>query len=69
LLSKRSEIRTKYGIRGDSSDDCCQSCWCPCCVLVQQEREVEAREKLRLEAERSVNVEGYKKQKAEMKYE
>jgi Cys-rich protein (TIGR01571 family) len=42
-MIKRGEIRERFGIKGDGMNDCCASYWCPCCVLIQQEKEVIAR--------------------------
>jgi len=40
---KRGEIREKYGIKGDSTSDCCTSYWCGCCAVIQAEKEVQRR--------------------------
>lgn len=50
---KRGEIREKFGIEGSSMGDCCASYWCLCCALIQQEKEVKARQS------QPVNVQGY----------
>jgi hypothetical protein len=42
-MIKRTEIREKYGIKGDGTGDCCTTYWCACCALIQQEKEVQAR--------------------------
>ncbi|KKK18037.1 hypothetical protein ARAM_000765 [Aspergillus rambellii] len=42
LMMKRAELREKFGIRGSVGEDCILSCCCPCCVLVQQEKELDA---------------------------
>jgi Cys-rich protein (TIGR01571 family) len=42
-MMKRTEIRERFGIRGSGSGDCCTAYWCPCCVLIQQEKEVQSR--------------------------
>ena len=42
-MMKRQEIRQKDGIRGNTTDDCCISCWCGCCVIIQHEKEVTKR--------------------------
>jgi len=39
----RGEIRTKYNLKGDVASDCLFSWCCPCCGLMQQEKEVIAR--------------------------
>ncbi|KAM5358300.1 hypothetical protein ACJZ2D_015399 [Fusarium nematophilum] len=53
---KRGEIREKLGIEGSGLGDCCTSCWCLCCALVQQDKEVKARQ---LRHGPGVNVQGY----------
>ncbi|CAG8949716.1 hypothetical protein HYFRA_00004034 [Hymenoscyphus fraxineus] len=47
LLScmKRTEIRESYNIRGDNVTDCLLSWCCNCCTLMQQEKEVIAKQK------------------------
>ncbi len=40
---KRGEIRARYGIAGSAAQDCCISYCCPCCALIQQDNEVQAR--------------------------
>ncbi|KAJ5526582.1 cell number regulator 11 [Penicillium frequentans] len=42
LMMKRREIRRHFGIGGSSCNDCILACACPCCLLMQQEKEVEA---------------------------
>ncbi|RSL50837.1 hypothetical protein CEP53_008658 [Fusarium sp. AF-6] len=42
-MTKRTEIRDKFGIKGSKTSDCCASYWCPCCSLVQQDNEVKTR--------------------------
>lgn len=41
-MMKRRAIRQRFGIGGSSFNDCVAACFCPCCLLVQQEKEVEA---------------------------
>ncbi|KAI9932027.1 hypothetical protein ASPWEDRAFT_40158 [Aspergillus wentii DTO 134E9] len=43
LMIKRGELRKRFGIEGSGLQDCFESYCCPCCTLVQQEKEVEAR--------------------------
>ncbi|RHZ62292.1 PLAC8 family protein [Aspergillus thermomutatus] len=43
LMIKRGELRERFGIQGSAFEDCWQSYCCPCCTLVQNEKEVEAR--------------------------
>lgn len=42
-MLKRSEIRERYGIKGDGTGDCCAAYWCACCTLIQHDKEVIAR--------------------------
>ena len=35
----RGAVRQKYGIAGSTFGDFCTSCWCPCCQLVQEDKE------------------------------
>lgn len=39
----RTSIRRKYHIEGNVCEDWCAGCFCPCCVLMQNEKESEAR--------------------------
>ncbi|KAJ5928991.1 PLAC8-domain-containing protein [Penicillium verhagenii] len=41
LMFKRRHTRQKFGISGSGCNDCMAACFCPCCLLVQQEKEVE----------------------------
>ncbi|KAL7897232.1 PLAC8 family domain-containing protein [Trichoderma sp. SZMC 28014] len=43
---QRSELRSKYNLEGGGCGDCCRSCWCTCCVLMQNEKEAEERESI-----------------------
>ena len=36
---KRSEMRGKYGIKGDTVVDIVGACFCPCCGIMQEEKE------------------------------
>ncbi|KAH7141899.1 PLAC8 family-domain-containing protein [Dactylonectria macrodidyma] len=42
-MTKRKEIRERFGIEGSGCSDCCVSYWCPCCALIQQDNEVKGR--------------------------
>ncbi|KAK8075713.1 plac8 family [Apiospora hydei] len=42
-MLKRTEIRERFGIPGSGFGDCCTSYWCPCCAVIQQDKEVQAR--------------------------
>eukprot|EP00808_Paulinella_micropora_P018383 g11653.t1 len=41
-MGVRSQIREKYGIE-DGCNDCCITFCCPCCALIQEERELNMR--------------------------
>ncbi|PTB37556.1 uncharacterized protein TrAFT101_005566 [Trichoderma asperellum] len=43
---QRGELREKYNLEGGCFGDFCKSCWCTCCVLIQNEKESEQRESL-----------------------
>jgi Cys-rich protein (TIGR01571 family) len=43
-ISNRSDIRTRYSIRGDAIGDCFASCLCNPCALTQERREIELEE-------------------------
>ena len=45
MLMQRADIRQKYNLQGDFVTDLLTSCCCGCCSLIQQEKEVEYREK------------------------
>ena len=36
---KRGDMRDRYGIQGSSVEDCLGAMCCPCCGLVQEEKE------------------------------
>lgn len=40
----REDIRLKYRIPGTFLEDCCIHCWCSCCAMIQESREIELRE-------------------------
>lgn len=44
-MISRGNIRRQYGIKGNDCSDCLTSCFCGCCALVQEDREVKAQEK------------------------
>ncbi|KAH6665340.1 PLAC8 family protein [Plectosphaerella plurivora] len=44
VMMKRGEIRERFGIKGGGAGDCCTAYWCPCCALIQQEKEVKQRQ-------------------------
>ncbi|EHK40214.1 uncharacterized protein TrAtP1_006275 [Trichoderma atroviride] len=43
---QRGDVREKFNLEGSCLGDCCKSCWCTCCVLMQNEKELEQRESL-----------------------
>ena len=45
MLMQRADIRHKYNLQGDFVTDLLTSCCCGCCSLIQQEKEVEIRER------------------------
>ncbi|KAL9949854.1 hypothetical protein D7B24_006167 [Verticillium nonalfalfae] len=42
-MIKRGEIRERFHIEGSGLRDCCTTYWCPCCALIQQDKEVARR--------------------------
>ena len=44
-MGSRAETRNRYGIRGESTDDCLASLFCRSCALTQEGRELELEEK------------------------
>ncbi|KAM0335512.1 hypothetical protein ACHAQA_000560 [Verticillium albo-atrum] len=42
-MIKRGEIRERFNIKGSGLGDCCTTYWCPCCALIQQDKEVQQR--------------------------
>ncbi|KAL7926947.1 PLAC8 family domain-containing protein [Trichoderma austrokoningii] len=43
---QRGAIRERHNLEGGGFGDFCKSCWCTCCVLMQNEKELEQRESL-----------------------
>ena len=43
-MIKRKEVRHTFLIKGDDVEDCVISACCPCCALIQQEKEVVQRQ-------------------------
>ncbi|CAB4485170.1 hypothetical protein RhiirA5_426693 [Rhizophagus irregularis] len=37
----RYDVRRKYNIKGSLGGDCCTHCFCCCCGLIQESREIE----------------------------
>lgn len=46
IAMQRSDVRTKYNLRGSGFGDFCSAYWCPACDMMQQEKEVRYREAL-----------------------
>jgi Cys-rich protein (TIGR01571 family) len=44
-MGSRTDIRSHYEIRGESTDDCLASLFCHSCALTQEGRELELEEK------------------------
>jgi len=42
-MIKRGEMRERFGIEGSCLGDCVRSYCCPCCGLVQEEKEAQLR--------------------------
>jgi len=36
----RKQLRVKYNLPAKPCNDCCTACWCPCCALAQELREI-----------------------------
>ncbi|PYH83654.1 PLAC8-domain-containing protein [Aspergillus uvarum CBS 121591] len=43
LMLKRGKLREKFQLEGSGCGDCFKSFCCPCCTLVQNEKEAESR--------------------------
>jgi Cys-rich protein (TIGR01571 family) len=43
-IHTRERVRERYGIRGDSTEDCATSWYCRPCALTQERREIELEE-------------------------
>ncbi|PKY08988.1 PLAC8-domain-containing protein [Aspergillus campestris IBT 28561] len=41
LMFKRGELRERFGIQGSGCGDCASAYFCPCCSLMQHEKEVD----------------------------
>jgi hypothetical protein len=39
-MLQRSEVRGKYNLEGSGLGDCCRPYCCPCCELMQEEKEL-----------------------------
>jgi hypothetical protein len=59
-ILQSADIRQKYHLEGDIVTDLLKACCCGCCFLIQQEKEVEERERL-LAQHGQPKVEGYSK--------
>ncbi|CAF3084070.1 unnamed protein product [Rotaria sp. Silwood2] len=40
LAVYRMKVRSTLRIKGDSCNDCCTICWCPCCAGLQMRNEL-----------------------------
>ncbi|KAF6839683.1 PLAC8 family protein [Colletotrichum musicola] len=43
IAIKRTGIREQFGIEGSQVGDWCTAIWCPCCAVLQQDKEVVSR--------------------------
>lgn len=43
-MMKRTEMRQAYNIKGSAAWDCLASCCCPCCTIMQMDKEVVSRQ-------------------------
>ncbi|KAK3322021.1 PLAC8 family-domain-containing protein [Apodospora peruviana] len=50
VMKQREDIRKRYNIKGSSCGDCCATCWCMSCALMQNDNEVKRREAVRMAA-------------------
>jgi len=41
---KRTQLRAKFGLVENCSNDCCATCFCPCLAMTQEWREMVARD-------------------------
>lgn len=70
MSANRRELRFRYGLKGSNYGDICASLLCPCCVLVQEEREVVGRRcKDVSSSANNGGQEGYRMTVEEMGYE
>jgi hypothetical protein len=51
-MLQHSRIRDTYNIEGSTAGDCCSSLCCPNCTLMQDDREICARERIQTEEKR-----------------
>lgn len=47
IAMQRSDLRSKYNLKGNFCGDFCSAYWCPACDMMQQEKEAQYRESLR----------------------
>ena len=69
--NRRTRLRGVYGIKGSLADDCVKSLFCNRCILMQQDREIRAREgnnKLRTRAGCAEEVNMEPRSNEEMRY-
>jgi PLAC8 family len=55
-MLKRKEIRGQFLLKGDEVEDCLLSGCCPCCSLIQQEKEVLERQQALANTNNTGNV-------------
>jgi Cys-rich protein (TIGR01571 family) len=60
-MMKRTEIRERFDIPGSGVGDCCTSYWCPCCAVIQQDKEVADRLRL-VHGQPDASQQGYQSQ-------
>lgn len=61
----RRDIRHRYHLKGNTCLDCIEVSLCPCCALVQEEKETSMREE---EKEKERLREQFRRQEANMVY-
>ena len=47
MMMGRRDVRNKYHLKGNTCLDCMGVTFCPCCAMVQEERETSLREEER----------------------
>jgi len=63
-MINRGDIRSKYHLDGSTAGDCLRSYCCACCTLIQEEKEVVARQK----EQAALGAQGYKPVGQQMQY-
>ncbi|KAI9794478.1 MAG: hypothetical protein M1833_000391 [Piccolia ochrophora] len=67
-MMKRGELREQYNLDGSGFKDCCGAYCCPCCGLVQEEKEVLFRTQGAVQPVPTGAAQGYQKNEAQMQY-